>query len=85
MLRYNEAAGWLTRIYCGVCAKHADQLKCLHNYSPSFISGVTVIGLRILDQKCTNKLLALLRSLNTCTIGRAFASVSGEDRDVACF
>ena len=45
-LCYNETAGCVTRVYCEVCAKHADNLKCLRNYSPSFVNGVTGSSLK---------------------------------------
>ena len=36
-LRYDETSGFVTRVHCELCAKHADRLKSLRNYSPSFV------------------------------------------------
>ena len=39
-LRYEETSGFVTRVYCELCRKHADRLKSLRNYSASFVHGV---------------------------------------------
>ena len=40
-LRYDEQSGIVTRMYCELCSKHADKLKSLHIFSPSFMNGIT--------------------------------------------
>ena len=31
-LRYKETSGFVTRVHCELCSKHADRLKSLRNY-----------------------------------------------------
>ena len=40
-LRYDELSGCVTRVYCELCTTHADSLRALRNFSPSFIYGIT--------------------------------------------
>ena len=40
-LRYDEQSGTVTRMYCELCSKHDDKLKSLHNFSPSFMNGIS--------------------------------------------
>ena len=40
-LCYDGQSGNVTCVYCELCSKHADKLKYLCNFSPSFVNGIT--------------------------------------------
>ena len=88
-LRYNETTGNVTRVYCELCSNHVEQLKCLRNYCPSFVKGVTGSSLKkdnvVKHSKSDMHKKALNiskrpRTLYSSTpIGRALAGASNQE------
>ena len=45
-LHYDVEDESVIKIYCALCLKYKDRLKCLRNYSPSFIKGIVGTSLK---------------------------------------
>ena len=61
-LCYDGQSGTVTHVYCELCSEHDDKLKSLHNFSPSFMNGITGSSLK-------NTMLSNFQN-QTCTLGQ---------------
>ena len=61
-LCYDGQSSTVTHVYCELCSKHADKLKYLRNFSPSFVNGINGSSLK-------NTMLSSIQS-QTRTLGQ---------------
>ena len=45
-LRYDSIDGNVIRIFCALCSKHQERLRCLRTYNSSFVQGIVGTALK---------------------------------------
>ena len=81
-LRYEETSGFVARVHCELCSKHANRLKYLRNYLVHLLLMALqgVLRKHNVSLTCTKRLSAYLGDLYKSTpIGRALSGASGAD------